>query len=80
MISTRSQEIGESHEGLTADSFTGEALDISFSGTYVNDAARALSAENIALLFTGEMRPFILKNNVDDTDLLQLVLPVRTYN
>ena len=80
MISTRSQEIGESHEGLTADSFTGEALDISFSGTYVNDAARALSDENIALLFTGEMRPFILKNNVDDTDLLQLVLPVRTYN
>ena len=80
IISTRSQEIGESHENLNACSYEGEALDISFSGNYVGEAARALSQENIVMLFTNEMRPFILKNSMDDTELLQLVLPVRTYN
>ena len=80
ILTNKSQEIGEAHEELIAENYTGEPLDISFSGTYVEDAAKALSSENILIKFTGEMKPFILVNEGDDDSLLQLVLPVRTYN
>lgn len=79
-ISSKSQEIGESHEDLTAESYTGLPLDISFSGSYVAEAARTLSSENIHISFTGDMKPFVLTNEGEDQSLLQLVLPVRTYN
>ena len=79
-LSSKSQEIGESKEDLTAVSYEGAPLDISFSGNYVIDACRALDSENIRIRFEGEMRPFILTNDSDDNSVLQLVLPVRTYN
>ena len=78
IITNKSQEIGESHESLAAV-FEGEPLDISFSGSYVMDAAKALKGETIKISFTGDMKPFILTNPQDDS-VLQLVLPVRTYN
>jgi len=78
ILTNKSQEIGESHENLSAV-FTGEPLDISFSGTYVMDAAKALRGSEIKIQFTGEMKPFILSCEEDHT-ILQLVLPVRTYN
>lgn len=80
VISNKNQEIGEFKEAIKAVSFDGDPLDISFAGNYVMDAARALSTENIKICFTGEMKPFILKNDSDDDTILQLVLPVRTYN
>ena len=54
-------------------------MNISFSGNYVMDAAKALKDDEIIIEFTGEMKPFILKN-LDDDSVIQLVLPVRTYN
>lgn len=78
ILTNKSQEIGESHESLNA-TFTGEPLDISFSGIYVMDAAKALRGSQIKIQFTGEMKPFILSCDEDKT-ILQLVLPVRTYN
>ena len=74
----KSQEIGESREVLNAE-WTGDPLNISFSGNYVMDAAKALKDDEIIIEFTGEMKPFILKN-LDDDSVIQLVLPVRTYN
>ena len=67
-------------EDLTAVSYEGNPLDISFSGNYVIDAARALDAENIRVRFNGDMKPFVLTNESEDQSILQLVLPVRTYN
>lgn len=78
VITNKSQEVGESREVLDA-TFTGEPLNISFSGNYVMDAAKALKNDKILVQFTGEMKPFILKNE-DDDSVIQLVLPVRTYN
>lgn len=78
ILSNRSQEIGESTEQLAAV-FTGEPLDISFAGNYVLSAAKALRGNNIKIRFTAEMKPFILTGDEDDS-VLQLVLPVRTYN
>ncbi len=79
-LSNKSQEIGESHESLNAVSYEGEPIDISFSGTYVSDAVKALSSANVTVSFTGEMKPFIIQNDAEDRTLIQLVLPVRTYN
>ena len=78
ILTSKSQEIGESRENLDA-TFTGEDLDISFSGNYVIDAAKALRGDNITINFSGDMRPFVLKDEDDET-VLQLVLPLRTYN
>lgn len=78
VLTNKSQEIGESHENLSAV-FTGEPLDISFSGTYVMDAAKALRGSEIKLQFGGEMKAIILSCD-EDTTIMQLVLPVRTYN
>ena len=78
ILTSKSQEIGESRESLTA-TFEGEDLDISFSGSYVLEAARAFKSDTIMIQFKGDMRPFILTDSQDET-ILQLVLPVRTYN
>lgn len=78
ILTNKSQEIGESREILNG-TWTGQPLNISFSGSYVMDGAKALQSDDIVIKFTGEMKPFILQN-VDDDTILQLVLPVRTYN
>lgn len=79
-VMNKSQEIGESREELFASSYEGEPLDISFSGNYVMDAAKALSSDEIMIRFTGEMKPFVLTDAGENSTVLQLVLPVRTYN
>ena len=79
-VSSKSQEIGEFHEDLVGNEYEGNPLDISFAANYLIDAARAIQSENIWVKFTSEMKPFILTNESDEEDLIQLVLPVRTYN
>lgn len=78
IISTKSQEIGSSKEELKVESYKGNDLEISFSGRYVYEAIRTLSANKIKIEFSGEMKPFVIKS-LDDNSILQLVLPVRTY-
>ena len=78
ILTSKSQEIGESRENLDC-TFTGNDLDISFSANYVIDAAKALKGDNITINFSGDMRPFVLKDQ-DDESVIQLVLPLRTYN
>ena len=78
VISTRSQEVGSSMEEIMAESFDGKGINISFSGRYVYEAIRVLNASTIKISFSGEMKPFIIKNKEDNT-VVQLVLPVRTY-
>ena len=79
VISSRSQEIGSSKENLCVESYTGNPLELSFSGKYVYDALKGLNGERVKIQFCGEMRPFILTSLEDETTL-QLVLPVRTFS
>lgn len=79
-ISNKSQEIGEFNEELFAVSYEGNPLDISFAGNYVAEAARTMTSDSIRISFTGEMKPFIIRNESENQSILQLVLPVRTYN
>jgi len=79
VISSRSQEVGSSIEKIDAISYKGNPLEISFSGRYVFDAIQVLTGSVVKISFSGEMRPFIIQNT-DDSTILQLVLPVRTYS
>ena len=78
ILSSYQQEIGSVEEVLSTSFYKGNPLNISFSSKYANDAIKSFSGEKIKILFTGEMKPFIVKDQEKD-DLLQLVLPVRTY-
>lgn len=77
-ISSNSPEVGKVEETIDAIEVTGDEIKISFSAKYMMDALRAIDGQDIAIQFTGAMRPFILKSANDDT-ILQLILPVRTY-
>ncbi|MEG0451557.1 MAG: DNA polymerase III subunit beta [Coprobacillus sp.] len=78
IISSYSQEIGSVEENLSKAFYKGQPLEISFSAKYLNDAIKSINTEKVRILFTGEMKPFIIKD-LEKEDIIQLVLPVRTY-
>ena len=77
-LSSRSQEIGSVVEKISNYEYQGSKLDISFSAQYIQDAIKAIGSNEVELSFTSEMKPFIIKNK-EDNSVVQLVLPVRTY-
>ncbi|WP_102026156.1 DNA polymerase III subunit beta [Salirhabdus sp. Marseille-P4669] len=78
-ISSNSPEIGKVVDEINIDSLNGEELKISFSAKYMMDALKAIDSEKVKIQFTGAMRPFIIKPIEDHEEILQLILPVRTY-
>ena len=78
VLSSYMQEIGSVEEILDKAFYKREPLSISFSSKYANDAIKAFNDPKIKILFTGEMKPFIIKDYEKD-DVIQLVLPVRTF-
>lgn len=78
VISSKSSDVG-SVETIVPDSYEGNNLSIAFKGQYVYDAIRVLNAFKIKIQFGGTMKPFII-TSLDNEDVLQLVLPIKTYN
>lgn len=78
-VSAISNEVGRVVEQLNDFYYEGEPLVISFSAKYLVDAIKALNSEEIILSFTGDMRPIIATSKTN-TNLIELILPVRTYN
>ncbi|MBB6454421.1 DNA polymerase-3 subunit beta [Salirhabdus euzebyi] len=78
-ISSNSPEVGKVLDEVKVDSIEGEELKISFSAKYMMDALKAINTEKVKILFTGAMRPFIIKPGSEEEEILQLILPVRTY-
>lgn len=79
VISSRSQEIGSSHEVLSPIDYKGGKFKIAFNGRYMIEALQSFKTEEVKILFVGEMQAFILVNPNDDS-VVQLVLPVRTFD
>ena len=77
-ITSRSQEIGSVVEKIANYNYEGGKLDISFSAQYITDAIKSIGSNDVEICLNGEMKPFVIKNKEDDS-ILQLVLPVRTY-
>ena len=77
-ISSNIPEIGNVEENLIVENIKGDKINISFSSKFMMDAIKAFDSENIQLLFNGDIKPIILKNPESD-DLIQLIVPIRTY-
>lgn len=77
-ITGNSPEVGNVVEEVWAENVDGEDLKISFSAKYMMDALKAIGEDQVKVEFTGAMRPFLIRP-VEDEQILQLILPVRTY-
>ena len=78
VISSNIPEIGYVEENLLIDKNNDSELKIAFSSKYMMDALKSLDCEYINVMFNGDVKPIIIKNPESD-DLLQLILPIRTY-
>ncbi|SEQ07480.1 DNA polymerase III subunit beta [Piscibacillus halophilus] len=78
-ITSHSPEVGQVEETLETDSIEGEDLKISFNAKYMIDALKAIDSDQVSINFTGAMRPFVIRPEEDDEQILQLITPVRTY-
>lgn len=79
LLTSQSQEIGSSKETLMVNKFEGEPLRLSFSGKFMDEALRSISSPDVLIKFSGDLKPFLVLNPQDET-LLQLILPVRTFD
>lgn len=77
IISSNIPEIGNVEEKIEIENPTGD-INIAFSSKYMMDALKSLDAIHVQLLFNGEIKPIIIKNP-EFNDLIQLILPIRTY-
>lgn len=73
-----SPEVGQVHEELDVINVTGEDLTISFNPTYLIEALKAMTSEQISLSFISSVRPFTLVPADSQGEFIQLITPVRT--
>lgn len=78
LISSNIPEIGNVEEKITVEKSNDSEIKIAFNSKFMMDAIRSLESEEIELMFNGEIKPIILRN-VESDDLIQLILPIRTY-
>jgi len=74
---SRSTFAGSANEKLTMFQFDGERFEISFKANFVIDAINALRSEDVSICFVGEMKPFVVKNALDES-VDMLVTPLRS--
>ena len=78
ILTSSSPEIGKIEEVMNINVLKGENIKISFSVKYMMEAIKSVDSKNVTLYFNGEIKPIIVKEN-DNGDLLQLILPIKTY-
>ena len=78
IISSNIPEIGNVEEKIKIEKNNNKDIKISFSSKYMMDALKTFDSEEVELLFNGEIKPIII-NYIDNNDLTQLILPIRTY-
>ena len=78
ILSSNIPEIGNVEEKINIEKNVQKEIKISFSSKYMMDALKTFDSEEIELSFNGEIKPIII-NFVDNNDLTQLILPIRTY-
>ncbi|MGX7112653.1 DNA polymerase III subunit beta [Gemella cuniculi] len=79
-ISSQSKEFGSAIEEIRVNSTLEEdKFEISVSGKYLKDAVSAIASEEIIIKFSGELTAFIVQPSDYHRDIIELILPVRTY-
>lgn len=77
-VSSKSSQIGSANEKIETFRYSGQRLEVSFNNEFVLAAIKSLGCVDVTLAFVGEMKPFIVKNDEDDS-IIQVVTPMRTY-
>ncbi|MBE0700417.1 MAG: DNA polymerase III subunit beta [Acholeplasmataceae bacterium] len=76
-ISSTNNEVGDAlEEVIPSSDITGPIIKIAFSSRYLVEALKSFSSSEVFVQFAGEVKPFVIKGNLDQ-DLLHLILPVR---
>ena len=78
IISSNIPEIGNVEEKINVEKTNDNNMKIAFNSKFMMESIKALESDEIELMFNGEIKPIILKNPETD-DLIQLILPIRTY-
>lgn len=78
ILSSTSQEIGKIEERIKLPKSINNEMKIAYSSKYMLEALRSLKCENIEIKLNGEIKPIIIKD-VEDSNLIQLVLPIKTF-
>lgn len=77
-VTSKSSQIGSASERIETCKYEGQRLEVSFNNEFVLAAIRSLGCTDVTIAFVGEMKPFIIKND-DDDSVVQVVTPMRTY-
>ena len=75
-ISSNSPEIGKVEEKVSIENDAN--ISISFSSKYMLEAIKSFNTEKIHMLINNDNSPIIVKID-EETSLIQLVLPIKTY-
>lgn len=78
IISSNIPEIGNVEEKVELLEKVDNNIKIAFSSKYMMDAIKVFEGKDIALKFNGEIKPIII-DDAEGSNLLQLILPIRTY-
>ena len=80
-LSSHSSEIGDFQEPVSIILGEDKGITVSFIGAYLTDALKALESDKVRISFNEAVKPFILTNEgSEEKDLIELVLPIRTFN
>lgn len=75
-VHSAAQDVGSVLEEVSAK-VEGEEISLSFNAQYMLDALRAVDSDEIRILLTGTMTPFLIQP-ADREDALHLIVPIRT--
>lgn len=78
LITANSPDVGKVEEDVRIEMLKGSELRIACSALFIIDALKAINSPNsdVVIGFNGDMRPFILRDQNDETTI-QLIVPVR---
>lgn len=77
-ITGNSPEVGRVNEQVSAQSITGEDMEISFNPDYLKAALTTFGPVDITLKLISTLRPFVLVPTEDKNEFIQLITPIRT--
>ena len=78
IISSNTPEIGKSDEKLSITKNNDKEMKIAFSSKFMMEALRTINSKDIRILLNSDIKPIILKTD-EDENLIQLLLPIKTY-
>lgn len=78
LVTSQSAEIGKVEEKMSCTNINNTNLTISFSAKYMLEALRTINGNTILLNLNGDIKPIIIKDK-NNSDLTQLILPIKTY-